>query len=39
MRFVNAVIAGYESDGDWERAYKQWVNPAGAPFPVPRYAN
>jgi polar amino acid transport system substrate-binding protein len=39
VRFVNAVLAQYESGGGWEKAYKQWVNPAGEPFPAPRYAS
>jgi polar amino acid transport system substrate-binding protein len=39
VRFVNAVIAQYESDGGWEASYKKWVNPAGEPPPTPRYAS
>ena len=39
VRFVNAVIARYESDGDWEKSYKRWVSPAGATPPTPRYAS
>jgi polar amino acid transport system substrate-binding protein len=39
VRFVNAVIAKYESDGDWEKSYKRWVNPAGATPPTPQYAS
>jgi polar amino acid transport system substrate-binding protein len=38
VRFVNAVIARYESDGSWEKSYKRWVSPAGATPPTPRYA-
>lgn len=37
VRFVNAVIAQYESDGGWEASYKRWVNPAGEPPPTPQY--
>jgi polar amino acid transport system substrate-binding protein len=39
VRFVNAVIAQYESDGDWEKSYKEWVSPAGATPPTPHYAS
>jgi polar amino acid transport system substrate-binding protein len=39
VRFVNAVIAKYESDGDWETSYKHWVNLAGATPPTPHYAS
>jgi polar amino acid transport system substrate-binding protein len=39
VRFVNAVIAQYESDGGWEASYKHWVNPAGEPPPTPHYAS
>ena len=35
VRFVNAVLASYESDGGWEASYRRWVNPAGTPRPVP----
>lgn len=38
VRFVNAVIAGYESGGGWEKSYRRWVNQAGAAPPAPRYA-
>jgi polar amino acid transport system substrate-binding protein len=38
VRFVNAVLAKDESDGDWESSYKHWVSPAGAAPPAPRYA-
>ena len=27
VRFVNAVLAKYESDGGWEASYKHWVSP------------
>ncbi len=39
VRFVNAVIARYESEGLWEKSYKRWVNPAGATPPTPEYAS
>ncbi len=39
VRFVNAVIARYESEGLWEKSYKRWVSPAGATPPVPEYAS
>jgi polar amino acid transport system substrate-binding protein len=38
VRFVNAVIARYESDGGWEASYKHWVAAAGATPPTPHYA-
>jgi polar amino acid transport system substrate-binding protein len=38
VRFVNAVLAKYESGGGWEASYKRWVSSAGATPPVPRYA-
>jgi polar amino acid transport system substrate-binding protein len=39
VRFVNAVIAQDESDGDWEKSYERWVSPAPVKPPVPRYAS
>jgi len=39
VRFVNAVIARYESEGLWEKSYKRWVSPAGATPPAPKYAS
>jgi polar amino acid transport system substrate-binding protein len=39
VRFVNAVIARYESDGGWEASYKHWVAAAGATPPTPHYAS
>ncbi len=39
VRFVNAVLAKYETDGGWEASYKRWVSSAGATPPVPRYAS
>jgi polar amino acid transport system substrate-binding protein len=38
VRFVNAVLAQIESDGQWQADYRQWVgSPAPSP-PVPQYA-
>jgi polar amino acid transport system substrate-binding protein len=33
VRFVNAVLQQYESDGQWKASYQQWL---GAPQPPPR---
>lgn len=38
VRFVNAVLAKIESDGQWEQDYRRWVGgPAQSP-PTPRYS-
>jgi polar amino acid transport system substrate-binding protein len=39
VRFVNAVLARYESDGGWQASYKHWVSPAGATPPAAHYAS
>jgi polar amino acid transport system substrate-binding protein len=38
VRFVNAVLAGEESDGAWEKSYQHWVSPVYQKPPTPAYA-
>jgi polar amino acid transport system substrate-binding protein len=38
VRFVNAVLAGEESDGAWEKSYQHWVSPVYQKPPAPAYA-
>ncbi|MCL2582361.1 MAG: glutamate ABC transporter substrate-binding protein [Streptosporangiales bacterium] len=38
VRFVNAVLAHVESDGQWEQDYRQWVGGPAQPPPTPQYA-
>jgi polar amino acid transport system substrate-binding protein len=38
VRFVNAVLAGEESDGAWEKSYQHWVSPVYQKPPTPEYA-
>ena len=38
VRFVNAVIAQMESDGQWEKSYAKWVGGPAQPPPPLRYA-
>jgi polar amino acid transport system substrate-binding protein len=38
VRFVNAVLAGEESDGAWEKSYQHWVSPVHQKPPTPEYA-
>jgi polar amino acid transport system substrate-binding protein len=38
VRFVNAVLAGEESDGAWEKSYQHWVSPVYQKPPAPEYA-
>jgi polar amino acid transport system substrate-binding protein len=38
VRFVNAVLAGEESDGAWEKSYQHWVSPVHQKPPTPGYA-
>ncbi len=38
VRFVNAVLQQYESDGQWKASYQHWLGPPQAPPPL-RYAS
>jgi polar amino acid transport system substrate-binding protein len=38
VRFVNAVIQQYESDGQWKGSYRRWLGPAPQP-PALQYAS
>lgn len=35
VRFVNQVLAGMRSDGDWTRIYNRWLRDALGPAPAP----
>ena len=39
VRFVNAVLAQIESDGQWQADYRQWVGTPAPKPPVPQYAS
>jgi len=38
VRFVNAVLTQYESDGQWKASYQHWLGPPSAP-PALQYAS
>jgi len=38
VRFVNAVLQQYESDGQWKNSYQQWLGPPSTP-PKLEYAS
>jgi polar amino acid transport system substrate-binding protein len=38
VRFVNAVLQQYESDGQWKASYQHWLGPAATP-PKLQYAS
>lgn len=38
VRFVNAVLQQYESDGQWKQSYQHWLGPAQSP-PLLQYAS
>jgi polar amino acid transport system substrate-binding protein len=39
VRFVNAVLAQEETDGDWAASYKHWIGSPAEKPPVPKYAS
>ncbi len=39
VRFVNAVLQQYESDGQWKGSYQQWLGPSAPKPPQLQYAS